>query len=59
MGVGERVLQALVVEARAVDAQGGGAFVFVVENCPRKKLSEAGDVAMGNVILKLLDMLRP
>ena len=38
MGVGERVLQALVVEARAVDAQGGGAFVFVVENCPRKKV---------------------
>ena len=57
--VGESVLQALEVEARAVDAQGSGALVFIVENCPGKKLGEAGNVSMGDVILKLLDMLSP
>ena len=39
--------------------QGSGTLVFIVENCPGKKLGESGNVAVRDVILKLLDMLCP
>ena len=57
--IGERVLQALKVQAGTIDAKGGGTFVFVVENGSRKKVDKLGNIAVGDVVLELVGMLSP
>ena len=42
---------------RAVDAQRGCPFVFIVEDGPWKELGKLSDVVVRNVVVELLAML--
>ena len=59
MRVGERVLQAFEVQAGTVDAKRSGMFVFVVEDRSREKVEELRNVAMSDVVTKLIGVLIP
>ena len=59
MRVRKRVLQAFEVQAWTVDAKRSSAFVFVVEDCSRKKVEELSNVSVSDVVPKFVGVLIP